>query len=182
VILIIGSILAWNRSLKKKVDNSTEQLRNELSDRKFAEKALQESEEKYRGLVETLTDFIFIIDPDGLIRYLNPEFEKITGYAVRDIFGHPFTEMLAPEYIKATVEHFRRGLSGVRAPIYEVELFHKNGKKIPIEVNATSLLDPNGKVIGRIGVCRDISERKRSETALMESYETLRIETLRSLH
>ena len=173
VIVIIASILMWNRSLKRKVDLSTQQLRNELAERKLAERALQESEERYRGLVETLNDFIFIIDPEGRIKYINPEFEKITGYVASDILGHPFTEMLAPEYVAPTVENFRRGLSGAKTPIYEVELLHKDGRRIPIEVNATSLLDPHGKVIGRIGVCRDISDRKRSEAALMATYETL---------
>ena len=67
-----------------------------LSQRFKGERALQESEERYRSLVETLTDFVFILAPDGSITYLNPEFEKLTGYSDKEFIGHSFTEALKP--------------------------------------------------------------------------------------
>ena len=138
------------------------------------EKALMESEDKYRSLVETLTDFVFIVAPDGSFTYLNPEFEKLTGYSDQEFIGHSFTEVLAPEYIESTVNRFKRGLSGDTIPIYEVEIKHKDGKTVPVELKATSLLNADGKTIGRIGVARDIRERKQAEKALRESETSLK--------
>jgi len=131
--------------------------------RKRIENAIQESEEKYRTLAETVTDSIFTLDTKGKFAYLNPAIEKITGYKAQDLIGRPFTKALAPEYIESTADRFRRGLSGETIPMYEVELLHKDGKKIPVELNVTSLLDADGKAMGRIGIARDITERKRSE-------------------
>ncbi len=138
-------------------------------ERKRAETALKANEEKYRSLVETMTDGVFIIDTNGRFTFLNPEFENIIGLVAPDYIGHSFTEILAPEYIESTVERFSRGLSGETIPIYEVGLKHKDGKMIPVELKVTSLFDEHGKIIGRIGVARDIRERRMVEEKLRES-------------
>lgn len=145
-----------------------------ISERKKAERTLKESEEKYRSLVETISDFVFTLDLKGRFSYLNPNFERITGYTQQDLIRHPFTEVLAPEYIKSTVGRFRRGLAGETIPIYEVEIRHKNGVKVPVELHVTSLVDADGKPIGRIGIARDITDRKRAEQELRNSEERYR--------
>ncbi|MDY6790320.1 MAG: PAS domain S-box protein [Thermodesulfobacteriota bacterium] len=146
----------------------------EITERKRMEMALKASEEKYRSLVETITDLVFIIDPDGRFTYLNPEFEKVTGFVVVDYIGRSFTEILVPEYIEPTVDRFKRGLSGEVIPIYEVEIKHKDGKTVPVELKVASLLDDDGHAMGRIGVARDISKRKQNEEALRESEERIK--------
>ena len=167
--LIISGIALWNRSLRRKVGQRTEELKKEFIQRRKADKALLESEERYRTLIQTLTDVVFIIEPNGRFTYINPEFENLTGYHAHDFIGRPFTDILAPEYIESTVERFKRGLSGETIPIYEVEFLHKDGKKIPVELKVTSLLDGDGKTVGRIGLARDIRNRKQAEEMLRES-------------
>jgi len=135
---------------------------------------LSESEEKYRSLVQTMSDLVLIVNPDGNFTFLNSEFEKLTGYTTQDFIGRPFTEILAPEYKESTVDRFKRGLSGEEIPIYGVELKHKDGKKIPVELKVTSLLDAEGKCIGRIGVARYIRDRKQAEEILRIERDNLR--------
>ncbi|MCF8083829.1 MAG: PAS domain S-box protein [Deltaproteobacteria bacterium] len=137
--------------------------------RRHAEKALISSEQRYRMLIETISDGVFTSDTSGRFTFLNPEFERITGYPVRDFLGRPFTEILAPEYIDSTMEKYRRGLAGETIPMYEVELKHKGGGTVPVELKVTSLLDPAGNPMGRIGVARDITDRKHAEAVLKES-------------
>ena len=132
-------------------------------ERDRAEIAMRESEEKYRRLAETATDIIFTLDTEGKFTYLNPEVEKITGYHFKEWIGRSFTEILAPEYIKSTVNRFRQGLSGETIPLYEIELIHRNGRKVPVELSVTSLFDAGGEITGRIGIARDITERKMAE-------------------
>ena len=129
--------------------------------RRQAEKALTASERQYRFLIETIRDLVFIVEPDGRLAYLNPEFETITGYRSDEFIGRPFTQILAPEDVASTVERFQRGLAGDEIPVYEVAVKHRQRGSTPIELKVTSLVDDDGRTIGRIGVARDIRERKK---------------------
>ncbi|MBN2297152.1 MAG: PAS domain S-box protein [Deltaproteobacteria bacterium] len=142
--------------------------------RRRVEKKLISSEQRYRTLIDTISDCVFTLDIHGRFTLLNPGFENITGYPVQDFLGLPFTEIIAPEHIQSTIERFQRGLSGEKIPIYEMELKHKDGKTIPVELNVTSLFDADGKTVGRIGVSRDITERRNAEEILRESEEKFR--------
>jgi two-component system cell cycle sensor histidine kinase/response regulator CckA len=138
-----------------------------------SQEILRESEERYRTLVETMTDVVFTLDTEGRFTFLNHEFEVTTGYSAQDFIGRPFTEILAPEYIKSTTERFRRGLGGGTIPIYEVEIIGRDEKGIAVELNVTSLPAVHGEPIGRIGVARNVSERRKAEEALKEAYDII---------
>lgn len=142
------------------------------------EEMILESREKYRTLVETIGDIVFTLDLDGRFTYLNSECEKIAQYSIHELMGRPFTDVLAPEYIESTINNFQEGLSGKKIPVYEIELLDKSGRKIPVELKVTSLLDPNGKIIGRIGVARNISDKKKLETQLQNIQKMEAIGTL----
>jgi PAS domain S-box-containing protein len=147
----------------------------EITERSRAEETLKESEDKYRRLTETVTDIIFTLNKKGKFTYLSPVFEKVTGYSALDYIGRPFTEVVTPDYIESTVDKFKRGLDGEKIPLYEIELIHKDKRRIPVELNVTSLLDSRGQIIGRHGVARDISMRKQSEEELKKKNEELEI-------
>ena len=147
---------------------------SDISWRKQAEEALRESEEKYRTLTETVTDVIFTVDTEGKFTYVSPRCEEIVGFTGDDLLGRSFTEVLAHEYIETTVNRFKKGLAGEDEPPYEIELLHKDGRRVPVELNMTSLLDFDGQTMGRLGVARNIGERKRMDKALRESEEKYR--------
>jgi len=142
--------------------------------RRRVEKELMSSEQRYRTLIDTIRDCVFTLDTQGRITLLNPGFEQITGYPVQDFLGRPFTDIIPPEYVQSTTERFQRGLGGEEIPMYEMELRHKDGKTVPVELNVASLADAGGKTIGRIGVSRDITERKQAEEILRESEQRFR--------
>jgi len=141
----------------------------DITDRKQAEKALEECAGKYRSLTETVVDVIYTLDSKGMFTYLSPAFERITGYAVEDFIGRSFTEIITPEYIDSTVEIFKRGLSGEPTPAYDVEFKHKDRGSLPVELHASTLLNADGTPTGRIGIARDITDRKRAEDKIKES-------------
>jgi PAS domain S-box-containing protein len=141
----------------------------DITKRKQAEEMVLQSEEKYRTIVESINDIVFSLDGKGKFTYLSPRFEVATGYLPEDLIGLSFTEVLAPEYIESTLDSFIRGLSGETIPLYEVELLLRDGRRHPIELNVTSILDAERQPIGRLGVARDISERKKREDKLQRS-------------
>jgi len=161
-----------SRDLKGKVRTIAQIL--DITEQKQAEKALRDSEKKYRTLAETTNDITFALDLDGKITYISPVVEKLTGYSWQDLVGHSFTKFIAPEYVESTFEHFKKGLGGSEIPLYEIEMKHKDGGTVPVELNVTSLLDATGKTTGRIGVARDITDRKKAEESLRKSEERFR--------
>ena len=137
-------------------------------ERRKTEEALRESEEKHRNLVESTLDLIFMVDKEGTYTYVNPRFEKVTGYSVSDLIGRPFTSLVAPELVKSTVQRFKKGIRGEETPPYEAELVHKNGERIPVEFLVTTQYDSPGSPVGRLGIGRDITERRKADEALRQ--------------
>ena len=145
----------------------------DISQRKQIERTLRESEERFRTLIETTKDLVFVVDRRGCFTYSNPRFKEILGHEPQELMEKPFIYIIAPESIASVTDHFKRGIKGQDVPAYEALLLHKNGKRIPVEFVATTMRDAEGKAIGRFGIGRDITERKRAEEATRESHQRL---------
>lgn len=130
--------------------------------RKNVEKALKEREEQYRNLVEMAPDMIYSVSKDKKLTSLNPAFEEITGWKATDWIGKPFMETIHPDDIPISMEKFREGLSGKESKRYELRILAKNGEYITLEFNSKPKIE-NGKIIGKFGIGRDITERKELE-------------------
>ena len=141
----------------------------DITDRKRAVEALRQSEEKYRLITSCAKDGIFTLDMTGKITFVSPRWLSVTGYVEREIIGQHFTKVLPEEYWALTLQNFKRALAGEEIPAYEIEAYTCDRRRIPIELNVSSLLGPEGQVIGRIGIFRDITERKRAVETLQES-------------
>ncbi len=144
----------------------------DITDRKRAEEALKENEEKYRNLVERANDGIGI-GQDGIMQYANARLAGIVGYSIEEIVGKPFTDFFMPDEVPKVLDYYKRRMDGEDlSTIYETVLRHKDGRKIDIEVN-TGIIMYNGKPADLV-LSRDITERKRGEEALLESEEKFR--------
>jgi PAS domain S-box-containing protein len=141
----------------------------------LAECKLRESEEKYRELTESLADVIWILDVETLyFRYVSQSVEKLRGYSVEEVMKDPIDAALPPEtkegfkvLIRSRADDFLNGTEPFdRVYIDEVEQPCKDGSMVWTEVSTSFYTnDETGRVEIR-GVSRDISERKRMETAL----------------
>ena len=139
----------------------------DITERKQAEEAVRQSEERYRALVETAPDVVYAISDKGVFASLNPAFEAITGWARTEWLGKSFAPLVHPEDASLAVEMFQKVLRGDKPPPYELRILSKSGKYLVGEFTSTPYIR-DGKVAGKLGIVRDITERKRAEKALRQ--------------
>ncbi|PSB25053.1 PAS domain S-box protein [Stenomitos frigidus] len=148
--------------------NTSGRWRQENVERRRAEKALQESEQRFRSLIENATDIIVVLDRKGVFRYCSPSAVKVLGYTTQDVVGCSTAEFVHPNDIPIIVTVLEQAIEHPRVsqPAIEYRVRNRNGSWCFFEAVATSLLDVptiNGVVIN----CHDITERKRAEEALL---------------
>jgi diguanylate cyclase (GGDEF)-like protein/PAS domain S-box-containing protein len=140
----------------------------DISDRKEAESALRQSEQRFRSLIENATDITIIIDGEGIFRYISPSVKRILGYAPHQAIGRSALEIVHPDdcatiaqTIKKAIENPKRSQSPV-----EYRVRHRNGCWCYVEAVTTNLLyDPAVK--GIVINCHDITQRKLAEEKLL---------------
>ncbi|MFI5167616.1 MAG: response regulator [Thermoanaerobaculales bacterium] len=127
------------------------------------EAALKASEARYRLIATNTSDGIFTLDHEGRVTFVSPRWLKASGYGEAAVLGRPMTDFVAPECRGIVSENFTRALSGEETPLYEIEILGSGGARRPVELSMSNLVDEGGRVTGRIGVIRDITERKLAE-------------------
>jgi PAS domain S-box-containing protein len=147
----------------------------DITERKIIEKALQQSEQMYRTLIDSTFDLVFTVDSRQIFTHINPRFEEVTGYSLLDLKGQRFTYVLAPEYREQSVTRFKLGMKGEAIPPYEADLVHKHGRRIAVEFLVITLHDTTGQPTGRFGVGRDITQRKQADEELKRHREHLEL-------
>ncbi len=145
----------------------------DITEHRRAEEALQESEERFRNLVERAPDVIYTLSADGTLTSLNPVFEKITGWRQEECVGQSFKSFIHPDDLPIAVGTFKAALKGERPPTYELRIRGRSGQWVVAEFTSGPLIE-KGAIAGELGIARDITERKHAEDALRRSEEQLR--------
>ncbi|MEO7659191.1 MAG: PAS domain S-box protein, partial [Pyrinomonadaceae bacterium] len=145
----------------------------DITEHKQAEKALRESEERYRELVENATDIMYTLDLKGNFTSINRAAEKITGYTQEESQTLSTTRLVAPEYREIAAQNIAARLAGKDVSGYEIDIIAKDGRRIALDVN-TRIIYANAVPIGVQGIARDITDRKQVESALKLSEFSVR--------
>lgn len=149
----------------------------DLTDKKMSEESLRQSEERYRSLVEQVTDYgIFMLDEKGRIISWNEGARRIKGYEQSDIIGKYFSIFYPEEDILNGKPAYELKVARAEGK-YEEEGWRvkKDGSLFWASVVITAIYNSNGIHIGFSKVTRDLTERKEAERALRESYERYRL-------
>ena len=144
----------------------------DITDQKKGEDALKESEEKYRLLVETANDAIFIAQ-DGIIKFPNPKTFEILGYSEIELSKVPFINLIHHEDRGMVLERHLQRLKGDQPPQnYSFRIINKAGNQLWVQINVT-LIKWDGRS-ATINLLRDITESKQAEEELTHSHELMR--------
>jgi PAS domain S-box-containing protein len=136
-----------------------------ITEREWTEKALLESEEKFRTITENSADPIFIANQQGKYVYTNKAVSVMLGYTNEEMMSKTIIDLCPKNEIDKYFEMFMQVLSDSKV-FAEIELLKKDGNYISTDLNAVLL--PNGLVYGS---CRDITVRKKAQTDLAESLQ-----------
>jgi PAS domain S-box-containing protein len=139
-------------------------------------RALEQSEKKYRQLIENSHDVIYTLSPEGVFTYVSPSWTDILGHPVEEVLGRSFEDFVHPDDIKMcwgwldtlikTGNQPRSSGQGYRAR-------HMDGKWRWHSSNLLVVRDGSGRLVGFEGVARDITESRRTEEELKESRRNL---------
>jgi PAS domain S-box-containing protein len=129
-----------------------------------AEQALRESERRYRDLFENANDLVYTHDLEGRFLEVNRRAREVSGYTLEETRALNIKEVLAPEQLPEVAVNLARGIAGEPMPVVELELVTKDGRRVPIEVNAR-ILREGATPVAVQGIARDVSERRLAEAA-----------------
>ncbi len=143
----------------------------DITERKLAEEAQHDSEERYRNLVENINDVIFNINMEGNFTYISPAIEKLFGYKPEEIVNRPFIEYVHPDDLNGLLKSMEQTVSGKQEP-HEFRVFKKDGEICHLRTSSRVQLK-EGVPVGITGVMTDITEKKLAENNINEINELL---------
>lgn len=158
--LITSLFMVIGISLIKPLFYSIKKSEEALRDANFKLSVLSEEQ---RILIDHTLDMVYRHDTNGIFTFVSPAVEKITGYSIEEWLTHYSTYFTDNPVNKTVVDYTEEGLrTGENIPQYLVEIYHKTGNRIWLEINEQPYSE-DGKIAGIIGVARDVTERKTLE-------------------
>ena len=142
---------------------------NKALEKQRLTRALSESEERYRLITENVNDAIFLLDLEGRVLFANRRGTELTGYRPDEFRDRPIFSLLSPETAQQAYARLEAAFAGREvAPFFEAEIVRRDGSKFWAETNGANIVK-DGRVIGRLAVARDVTERKRLLESLIQA-------------
>jgi PAS domain S-box-containing protein len=140
-----------------------------------AEAALRESEERYRTLLETVSDWVWEVDENAAYTFVSPKIKDMLGYEPGEVLGKTPFDLMPPDEARRVKEIFGP-YAAKREPFPAIENanLHKDGRLVVLETSGAPFFDASGEFRGYRGIDREIGARKRAEEAIRRSEEHLR--------
>jgi PAS domain S-box-containing protein len=151
-------------------------LSNTVVEAAMAKEGLRKSEERFRSLVETTSDWVWEVDANGIYTYASPKVRELLGYEPAEIIGRTPFDLMPPEEAKRVSAIFQTVVLA-KKPLERVENIsrHKDGRLIVLETSGIPFFDEHGRLSGYRGIDRNVTEGKHVEEALRESEQKFRL-------
>ena len=157
------------------IENEAIMVISDIISEKNAIKSLVLSEKRLDDILKSSSDIIYTLDGNGIITYVNPGFQEMTGHNENEVIGRRFSDFLDPETVEKFNDRYNTGFGKNEKGCYVLKIQFDNGDTVPCEINISTLYDDNGDSIGLLGVARDMRSRNELSDALEESHLMYRI-------
>jgi two-component system NtrC family sensor kinase len=148
---------------------------SDITERKKAEEALRQSEERYRTMLEEMEEGYYEVDMAGTFTFVNDAMSRILGYSRDELIGMNYKAYTPKEDVKPIFQAYNRVYrTGEPLKWFPMPEIRKDGTRIVAEDSVFPLRNEKDEVIGFRGISRDVTERKRAEEALRQSEERYR--------
>ncbi len=147
----------------------------DVTERKLAEEALRQSEEKYRTILENMQEGYFEVDLAGNFTFFNDAAGRVIGYPIEEMMGlnsRQYTDKAEAKKLFQTFNEVYK--TGNPSEAFDWQIINKDGTKRFIEVSVSLRKDSSGKPIGFRGIGHDITDRKQAESQREAALEALR--------
>ena len=145
----------------------------DVTEKSESAKLLEHSEQKFRGLVEAISEAVITVSAEGIVTYASPALSSLVETPVEEILGTQFVELVAPEHAPLMDRAMYRASLGMCEPV-EFKILQTSGERRWVRALCQQVIE-DGKFVGMNGILLDINDRKKSESSLLAAEEKLRI-------
>jgi PAS domain S-box-containing protein/putative nucleotidyltransferase with HDIG domain len=151
--------------------------REGIKDQYLADEAVRKSEERFRNLVETTSDWVWETNEKGIYTYVSPRVRALLGYDPEELLGKTPLDLMPPEEAKRVSDFFKDTISS-RKPLsfFESTNLTREGRQVVLETSGVPFFGADGKFGGYRGINRDVTERKRTEEEKQSLYDKIQEE------
>ena len=169
---MVDRLQNWSMSLETEVKIRTQELEEEIKERKLIERAMEEANRSLSALIEGSPLAIITADPKGRFQSWNPAAERIFGWKAKEVIGR-ISPMVPEQDREELMEMIRNTLEGNRTLELDVVRLRKDGTSVNVSISTAPVLD-EGVPIAAMAIFADITKRKVAEEALLKSEEQYR--------
>ncbi|OHB75954.1 MAG: hypothetical protein A2W31_03465 [Planctomycetes bacterium RBG_16_64_10] len=135
---------------------------------------MRDSEQRFRSLVETTSDWVWEVDRDAVYTYVSPRIKDLLGYEPEEVLGQRPFDLMPPDEAQRVAAAFQRVVES-REPFAPLENtnVHRDGHHVVLESSGVPIVNASGELVGYRGIDRDITQRKRAENELARTLQEL---------
>jgi PAS domain S-box-containing protein len=145
----------------------------DITERKLTETALQESEFKYRQIVELAEEGIWVIDSNSLTTYVNHAMARMLGYSELEMFGRPLLDFMDEQEKQQALDNVERRKQGIGEQ-HEFKFKSKDGQDIWTDLSTSPVMDSQGNLLSCCALVYNITHRKAAEQQMLQLTEDLK--------
>jgi PAS domain S-box-containing protein len=147
----------------------------EVAEKRDLRRTLAQTTDRYRRLIENMTDLVYELDEEGRFRYISAAVVNLLGYTPQELIGMHYSRILSQDHLTLHGRQFHERRTGLRATRdLPIRLKTKTGEVKTFAVNSSGIYERHRRCSGTAGIARDITERQQKELALQRSEQMLR--------